>query len=75
MIRIIAAAAIGAYVGAGLFAGLLTQRSIPALNPVGVAFIAVTWPNQIRCARADAGCSPLPPAWMAPYLFSIGERQ
>ena len=52
----------------------LTEEA-SALNPVGVAFIAVTWPNQIRCARADAGCSPLPPAWMAPYLFSIGERQ
>ena len=73
--RILAAFAVGAYLGAGLFAGLLTQRSIPALNAVGVTYIAATWPNQIRCARTAADCSPMPPEWMAPYLFSIGERQ
>lgn len=62
---------IGAYLGAGLYAGLLMQRAIPALNPAGVAWITVTWPNVIRCARVDAGCNPTGPEWMRPYLFSF----
>lgn len=58
------------YLGAGLFAGLLMQRGIPALNPLGVAFIAVTWPNQIRCARVSSGCEATP-SWIAPYIFTF----
>lgn len=63
--------AAGAYVGAGLFAGLLMQRAVPALNPLGVSYIAATWPMQIACARKSSGCSPMPPASLSPYLFSF----
>ena len=58
------------YLGAGLFAGLMMQRAIPALNPLGVAFITATWPNQIRCARVESGCNAVP-SKLAPYLFSF----
>lgn len=71
MTRTITACLLSAYLGAGLFAGLLMQRAIPALNPVGIAFMAVTWPRQIICARIDSGCSTEPPAGLAPYFFSF----
>lgn len=74
MIRHILAAALCLHLGAGLFAGLLMQRSIPALNPAGVAYIAMTWPRVLRCARSDSGCDPAPPDWLAPYLFSFPDQ-
>lgn len=60
------------YLGAGLFAGLLMQRAVPALNPLGVAFIAITWPNQIRCARVLSNCDAVP-QWVSPYIFTFSE--
>lgn len=71
MIRASIIFATGAYLGAGLFAGLLMQRAIPALNPLGITYIAVTWPMQIVCARKDSGCEAAPPKVLAPYLFSF----
>lgn len=59
------------YFGAGLFAGLLMERAIPALNFVGVGYIALTWPGQIICARIEDGCSTMPPEALQPYLFSF----
>ncbi|MGN6773138.1 MAG: hypothetical protein ACTHJQ_25315 [Rhizobiaceae bacterium] len=72
MTRYILVSLVSAYLGAGLFAGLLYQRAIPAINPLGVALIAVTWPNQIRCARVSSGCKPVP-AWASPYIFTFQE--
>lgn len=60
------------YLGAGLFAGLMMHRAIPALNPLGVAFIAATWPNQIRCARVESACDAVP-EWAGPYIFTFSE--
>lgn len=71
--RYVIVSAASMYVGAGLFAGLLMHRAIPALNPLGVVFIAATWPNQIRCARIESGCE-APPKWMAPYIFTFAEK-
>lgn len=65
---------IGLYLGAGLFSGLLMQRAIPALNPVGLTYLAMTWPRQIICARVSSGCSTEPPSWMHSYLFSFPSR-
>jgi hypothetical protein len=70
--RLILTSLVSAYFGAGLFAGLLMQRAIPALNPLGVAFIAATWPNQIRCARVESGCEAVP-QWVAPYVFTFSD--
>lgn len=64
---------LAAYLGAGLFSGLLMQRAIPALNPAGMAYIGLSWPQQIICARTDSGCDTAPPDWIAPYLFSFKE--
>lgn len=61
---------LAAYLGAGLFLGLLTQRAIPAVNPVGIVIITLTWPNHIRCARIASGCKPIP-EWLSPYVFTF----
>lgn len=72
ILRMTAVALLCIYLGAGLFAGLLMQRAIPALNPLGVTYIALTWPREIQCARTESNCSSDPPEWLAPYLFSFG---
>lgn len=72
MIRYAAVSLVSLYLGAGLFAGLLMQQAIPAINPLGVALIAATWPNHIRCARVSSGCEPIP-AWASPYVFTFQE--
>lgn len=69
MIRLLATILISAYLGAGLFAGLLMQRAVPTLNPLGVAYIGLAWPQQIYCAGNGDQCSTQPPAWLNPYLF------
>lgn len=73
MIRYAAVCLVSLYLGAGLFAGLMMQRAIPAINPLGVALIAATWPNQIRCARVSSGCEPIP-SWAAPYIFTFSKE-
>lgn len=72
--RIIATHLLALYLGAGLFGGLLMQRAIPAMNGVGVAFYAATWPRQIACARVSAGCRDFDewmPGWMVAALFTF----
>lgn len=56
MARLVLTHILAAYIGAGLFSGLLMQRAIPAINPLGLAFIAVTWPEQIRCGGTVSEC-------------------
>lgn len=72
MRRYLIVSAISAYAGAGLFAGLMMQRALPALNPLGVAIIVVTWPNWIRCARVESGCEAIP-QWTSPYIFTFSR--
>ena len=54
--------ALAGYLGAGLFAAMLMNAAIPALNWKGMAYIAATWPSQIYCARTERQC-PEPPEW------------
>jgi len=70
MLKLCVVSAISLYLGAGLFAGIMMQRAIPAINPVGIALIAITWPNQVRCARVSSGCDPIPEL-IKPYIFSF----
>lgn len=70
--RYLVVSVLSAYLGAGLFAGLLMQRAVPALNPLGIAVIVVIWPNQIRCARIESGCKSIP-RWIAPYIFTFSD--
>jgi hypothetical protein len=60
--------ALSVYIGAGLFAGLLMKAAVPAINWIGVAYIAATWPVQIYCAPIRRECEVEPPDW----AFSFG---
>jgi hypothetical protein len=52
------------YLGAGLFGGLLMATAIPAMNVLGVAYFAATWPMQVYCARPTSECDyGTAPAW------------
>lgn len=59
--------AIAAYIGAGLFAGWLMNAAIPAINWLGITYIAATWPIQIYCAPVEQQCE-FSPEW----AFTIG---
>lgn len=54
--------ALAAYIGAGLFAGWLMEAAVPAINWVGVSYIAATWPVQIYCAPIERNCT-FTPEW------------
>jgi hypothetical protein len=70
MMKFIATVVVSAYIGAGLFSGLLMQQAIPALNGWGVAYIAATWPRQIICAQVASGCDAVP-THLVRYLFTF----
>ena len=59
------------YIGAGLFGGLLMQAAIPAINPLGVAYYAATWPAQIYCAPVSRGCNVTPNESWGAWMFSF----
>ena len=58
------------YIGAGMFAAAMISAAIPALNWLGMSYIAITWPAQVLCAPVDSGCDPMPPEWAAQYFFN-----
>lgn len=64
-----------AYVGAGLFAGLLISAAVPPLNAIGIGYYALTWPAQVYCARLDRGCGGVTPSpkW-ARYMFTFDDH-
>ena len=65
-----------AYIGAGLFGGLIMQAAVPAMNWRGVVYYSATWPAFLHCARSDiTSCSILtqPPVWMTQYFFTFEE--
>ena len=58
-------------IGAGL--GGYMQSLIPAMNWLGVAYYAVSWPAYPICHYA--GCDPMPPQWLGNYFFTFTENQ
>lgn len=74
MIRHILIAAICLHLGAGFAFGLMMKQRIPALNPLGMAYIAIHWQRQLGCVSAGNGCDPAPPEWLGPYLFSFPKH-
>jgi len=61
---------LAAYLGAGLFAALIMNAAIPALNWKGMAYIAAAWPGQVYCARVDQNCQE-PPQWA--FSFEVAQ--
>lgn len=63
------------YLGAGIFGGFVMYHSIPAMNVIGVAAYAVTWPNFLYCARQDNDCIAMDfiPLKYKAYMFNFEE--
>lgn len=50
-------------------AGLAMKAVIPALNPLGVAYVGITWPVAMACVATGNTCSNVPPERYAYWLF------
>jgi hypothetical protein len=46
------------------------KQGIPALNGLGMAYIAVTWPKTIYCARTVNNCDPTGGDTLNQYFFT-----
>ncbi|WP_411975970.1 hypothetical protein [Sulfitobacter faviae] len=70
--------AVAAYVGAGLFGGLVMQTAVPSMNTFGVAYYAAAWPAFLHCAKSKlAACNPMSiiPEDLRPLMFTFeGEN-
>lgn len=50
------------YLVTGVMSGTAMARAIPALNFLGGAYLAATWPGAMFCAATQIeGCTVLPP--------------
>ena len=69
---------VAAYVGAGLFGGLVMQAAVPPMNNFGVAFYGFTWPAFLVCARTEVeDCNPFDhiPVSVQALMFTFEEKQ
>ena len=63
-----------AYMGAGLFGGLVMQAAVPAMNTLGVAYYTAAWPAFLHCAKSKlAECDPMSiiPEGLRPAMFNL----
>lgn len=57
------------YLAYSLIAGMAMKATMPALNPLGVAYIGMTWPVPMTCVAIHSDCSVVPPLKYARFLF------
>ena len=67
-----------AYMGAGLFGGLVMQAAVPATNALGVAYYTAAWPAFLHCAKSQLkDCDPMsiiPEGWR-PAMFDLERAE
>ena len=67
-----------AYVFTGAMSGIAMSRAIPALNGIGKAYVAATWPGAMFCAATQiTGCTVMPPAGsaLANTFFTFSDKE
>jgi hypothetical protein len=52
-----------------LTVGLAFKALMPALNPLGIAYIGLTWPISTLCIALHGECSAVPPQKYADWFF------
>lgn len=62
---------LAAYLFIALIAGAAMKALLPALNPLGMVYVGLTWPIAITCVAARSECSAVPPQRYAQYLFTF----
>ena len=61
------------YLFVSVIGGFAMQAVIPALNPIGVAYVGLTWPIAVGCTAVRAECSNIPPKQYGAWLFTFEE--
>lgn len=64
---------LAAYLTMATIAGFAMKAVIPALNPLGIAYVGLTWPVASGCVAVHADCSAIPPRRYSRYLFSFSD--
>lgn len=64
---------LAAYLLVALIGGLAMKTVLPALNPLGIAYVGLTWPVAMTCVALDNPCSAIPPSQYASWLFTFEE--
>jgi hypothetical protein len=69
------------WLGAGIaylvysgIAGMAMKAAMPGLNPLGVAYIGLTWPVPMTCLAIHSDCSVVPPPKYA-WIFFYSDAQ
>ena len=73
--RYVCVSLLSVYFGAGLFGGLLMKQAIPAINPLGVAYYAATWPGHVYCASTVRDCDSFPGPRVSKYFFTFDKQE
>ena len=76
--RFIFTVVVSAYIGAGMFGGLVMQSAVPAMNTFGVVAYGVTWPAFLHCARRNLSeCDPFAhiPLDVQALMFDLESNQ
>ena len=63
-----------AYLIQATIAGFAMKAVIPALNPLGIAYVGLTWPIASGCIAIHAECSAVPPQRYAGWLFTFDQQ-
>jgi hypothetical protein len=63
-----------AYLVYSAIAGMAMKAAMPGLNPLGVAYIGLTWPVPMTCLAIHSDCSVVPPPKYARFLFSENSQ-
>lgn len=63
--------ALVAYLAQATIAGFAMKAVIPPLNPLGIAYVGLTWPIASGCIAVHAECSSVPPQRYAKWLFTF----
>lgn len=63
------------YLGAGVFGALLVKQGVPPINLLGMSYLIGMWPKVLYCTPVNRGCEPMPPEWLAPFMFSFEGTQ
>jgi len=62
------------YLVVAMLGGFGMKTAIPALNPLGMAYVGLTWPIAMGCVATHSPCNAIPPERYARWLFTFSEQ-
>lgn len=64
---------LASYLAIALIGGFAMKAVLPALNPLGMVYVGLTWPIAITCVAIRPDCSAVPPQRYAKWLFTFKD--